>query len=45
MGQGRAQKALGAGIKVLVKDIDIRNPKVISHSDPKIARQVLKEAL
>src|ERR1700755_1847205 len=41
------QKALDAGIKVVVKDIDIGNPKVplISQSDHDIARQVLDEAL
>ena len=41
------QKAVDAGIKVVVKDIDIGNPKVplISQSDHDIARQVLDEAL
>jgi simple sugar transport system substrate-binding protein len=41
------QKALDAGIKVVVKDIDIGNPKVplISQSDHEIAQQVLAEAL
>jgi simple sugar transport system substrate-binding protein len=41
------QKAVDAGIKVVVKDIDVGNPKVplISQSDHDIAQQVLKEAL
>ena len=41
------QKALDAGIKVVVKDIDIGNPNVplVSQSDHDIARQVLDEAL
>jgi len=41
------QKALDAGIKVVVKDVDIGNPRVplISQSDHDIARQVLEEAL
>jgi simple sugar transport system substrate-binding protein len=41
------QKALDAGIKVVVKDIDIGNPKVplVSQSDHDIARQVLDQAL
>src|ERR1700728_1217859 len=41
------QKAVDAGIKVVVKDIDIGNPKVplISQSDHDIARQVLDQAL
>src|ERR1700692_4142523 len=41
------QKALDAGIKVVVKDIDIGNPKVplISQSDHDIAQQALDQAL
>jgi simple sugar transport system substrate-binding protein len=41
------QKAVDAGIKVVVKDIDVGNPKVplISQSDHDIGRQVLDEAL
>src|SRR5580698_6325124 len=41
------QKAVDAGIKVVVKDIDIGNPKVplVSQSDHDIARQVLDQAL
>jgi simple sugar transport system substrate-binding protein len=41
------QKAVDAGIKVVVKDIDIGNPKVplVSQSDHEIAQQVLDEAL
>jgi simple sugar transport system substrate-binding protein len=41
------QKAVDAGIKVVVKDIDIGNPKVplISQSDHDIAQQVLDQAL
>jgi simple sugar transport system substrate-binding protein len=41
------QKALDAGIKVVVKDIDVGNPKVplVSQSDHDIGRQVLDEAL
>jgi len=41
------QKALDAGIKVVVKDIDIGNPNVpqISQSDHDIARQVLDQAV
>ena len=41
------QKAVDAGIKVVVKDIDVGNPKVplISQSDHEIAQQVLDEAL
>jgi simple sugar transport system substrate-binding protein len=41
------QKAVDAGIKVVVKDLDINNPKVplISQSDHEIARQVLDQAL
>jgi simple sugar transport system substrate-binding protein len=41
------QKAVDAGIKVVVKDIDIGNPNVplVSQSDHDIARQVLDEAL
>src|SRR5580658_6765478 len=41
------QKAVDAGIKVVVKDIDVGNPKVslVSQSDHEIARQVLDEAL
>ncbi len=41
------QKALDAGIKVVVKDVDIGNPKVplISQSDHDIAEQALGQAL
>ena len=41
------QKALDAGIKVVVKDVDIGNPKVplISQSDHDIAQQALDQAL
>lgn len=41
------QKAVDAGIKVVVKDIDIGNPNVplVSQSDQDIASQVLDEAL
>src|SRR6202166_2250744 len=41
------QKAVDAGIKVVVKDIDIGNPNVplVSQSDHDIASQVLDEAL
>jgi simple sugar transport system substrate-binding protein len=41
------QKAVDAGIKVVVKDIDIGNPNVplVSQSDHDIARQVLDQAL
>jgi simple sugar transport system substrate-binding protein len=41
------QKAVDAGIKVVVKDLDINNPKVplISQSDHEIAQQVLDQAL
>jgi simple sugar transport system substrate-binding protein len=41
------QKAIDAGIKVVAKDVDLKNPKVplISQSDHDIASQVLEQAL